>query len=216
MLGTLGVSGFELKNVARELDIGPSLIHHYYNSGEELIFDTVIYSYQKHINRIRAEAEGEKNPEKVLRIWVNQTIKWTLEFPGVATNLEFPRQIIRAGSKYADEAELILQEFLKVIGELGIINVTFMSSAVRCLQKGKEFKIFSGAQIAAYIKADPKFAMFASITGFATIGGGLWMAGRQPGSKKMPLWKKVGFNPEKQMTDSTNQLIKLIKAQNQG
>lgn len=212
LLGTLGVSGFELKNVAHDLKIGPSLIHHYYKTGEELIFDTVIYSYQKHISGIVADSEGEVDPEKVLRIWIEKTLKWTTTYPGVATNLEFPRQVIRAGSKYSKNADEILNFFLKIIGELGLQNVTFMSSAVRCLQKDKDFKVFTGIQIAAYIKADTKFSMFASTVGFATIGGGLWMAGRQPESKKMPLWMKVGFNPEKQMKDSVNQIIKLIKS----
>ncbi len=213
ILGKLGVSGFELKNLAKELGVGPSLIHHYYKTGEELIFDTVIYSYQKHISGIVKTAQGESDPEKVLRIWVERTIYWTTNYPGVATNLEFPRQVIRAGSKFSKNSDEILNAFLKVVGEMGISNVSFMSSAVRCLQKGKDFKVFTGLQIAAFIKSDSKFAMFASTVGFATIGGGLWMAGRQPESKKMPLWMKVGFNPEKQLKDSVDQMMKLIKAE---
>jgi AcrR family transcriptional regulator len=207
----LGVSGFELKNLAKELGIAPSLIHHYYRTGEELIFDTVIYSYQKHIFGIFADCEDELNPEIVLRTWVNRTIKWTTTHPGVVTNLEFPRQVIRAGSKFSESADEILNAFLKAIAELGIRNVSFMSSAVRCLQHDRDFKIYSGIQIAGFIKSDSKFAMFASTVGFATIGGGLWIAGRQPSSKKMPLWMKVGFNAETQLKDSVDQMVKLIR-----
>lgn len=47
LLGTLGVNGLELKSIAKKLDVSPSLINHYYKATETLVFDTVIYSYQK-------------------------------------------------------------------------------------------------------------------------------------------------------------------------
>ncbi len=39
ILGKQGVTGLELKNIAKILDISPGNIHHYYKTGEELIFE---------------------------------------------------------------------------------------------------------------------------------------------------------------------------------
>jgi hypothetical protein len=86
-----------------------------------------------------------------------------------------------------------------------------MASAVRAIQKKKEFKILPPVKIAALIASDSKFAMFASLLGFATLGGGLWVAGRKPADKKNPLWMKVGFNPSKQIQNSIDEFIEVIK-----
>jgi hypothetical protein len=47
--------------------------------------------------------------------------------------------------------------------------------------------------------------------GFATIGGGLWIAGRRPADSKNPFWMKLGFNPYKQIQSSIDEFLKLIK-----
>ena len=41
LLGTLGLSGLETKQIAKRLEVSPSLINHYYKSAEELIFDKI-------------------------------------------------------------------------------------------------------------------------------------------------------------------------------
>jgi hypothetical protein len=43
------------------------------------------------------------------------------------------------------------------------------------------------------------------------LGGGLWVAGRRPADKKSPFWMKLGFNPAKQMQNSIDEFIEVIK-----
>ena len=211
LLGTKGISGFELKSIATQLGVAPSLIHHYYSSTEELIFDTVLFSYSKIINGIQSSNSLEKDPERVARAWIKGMLDWTLQYPGVCVIMEFPRQVLRDGSKKVTDPEAMLNAFLKEIATYGASNVAFMASAVRALQKGKDFKSLPPAKIAALIATDSKFAMFASVMGFATIGGGLWIAGRRPSDKKNPMWMKLGFDPTKQMQNSIEQFIQMVK-----
>ena len=211
LLGTLGTTGLELKSIATKLEISPSLINHYYRTSEELIFDTVLYSYSRHIQKIQDQNKYVTDPEIVARSWIKETMDWTLDYPGIGVILQFPRQVLRSGSKRAENPEEMLAHFIKVMSEYGLSNVAFMASAVRAIQKRKEFKVLPPVKVAALIASDSKFAMYASILGFATLGGGLWVAGRRPADKKNPFWMKLGFNPAKQMQNSIDEFIDVIK-----
>jgi AcrR family transcriptional regulator len=103
LLGTLGATGLELKSIATKLEVSPSLINHYYKSSEELIFDTVIYSYSRHIYGIQEKNKYESDPELVARSWIKETMAWTQSYPGIGVILEFPRQVLRSGSKRAED-----------------------------------------------------------------------------------------------------------------
>lgn len=211
ILGKQGSAGLELKNIAKILEISPGNIHHYYKTGEELILDTVIYSYKKHVVGIQEMYADQLNPEIIVRGWIEKTIKWTTDFPGIGVILEFPNQVIRSGSKYSEDVNPIIKHFLKHVTEIGISNVTFLASAIRSLQKKQNFKLYNAVQIAALTKTDTKFVTYLTIIGFATLGGGLWMAGRQPENQKVSFWMNVGFNPKKQMQTTVDELIKMIK-----
>jgi AcrR family transcriptional regulator len=68
VLGKKGISGLELKNIAKVLKVAPSTINYYYVSSEELIFDTVLFSYEKYVNEIVRKSTNISDSEKVLRI----------------------------------------------------------------------------------------------------------------------------------------------------
>jgi AcrR family transcriptional regulator len=211
VLGKKGISGLELKNVAKVLKVAPSTINYYYASSEDLIFDTALFSYNKYVQRIVDEAEGISDPEKVLRIWIKNTFDWTKELPGIGVILEFPRQVIKNNSKLPKKSEELLKNFSRTASETGIRNVTFLCSAIRSVQKKQNFRLYKPAQIAVFIAKDSTYATFCSAIGFATLGGGLWVAGRQPESKSNPAWRNFGFNPQKQMQDSVTGMINLLK-----
>jgi hypothetical protein len=176
-----------------------------------LIYDTTLFSYQKYVQQIFDESEGILDPEKVLRIWIKNTFDWTKELPGIGVILEFPRQVMKSNKKTSKESEALLKLFSRTASETGIRNVTFLCSAIRSLQKKQNFKLYKPAQIAVFIAKDSTYATFCSTIGFATLGGGLWVAGRQPDSKSNPIWRSFGFNPQKQMQDSVAGIIKLLK-----
>ena len=211
VLGKKGISGLELKNIANVLKVAPSTINYYYASSEELIFDTTLFSYRKYVQGAVDESEGIADPEKVLRIWIKNTFEWTKNLPGIGVILEFPRQVIKEDKKVPKKSEELLKHFSKNASETGIQNVTFLCSAIRSVQKKENFRLFKPAQIALFIAKDSTYATFCSTIGFATLGGGLWVAGRQPESKSSPAWRNFGFNPQKQMQDSIGGIIKLLK-----
>lgn len=211
ILGKKGLSGLELKNIASYLKVAPSTINYYYSTGEELIFDTVLFSYGKYVDAITQESAKLTDPEKILKVWIKNTFNWTTQLPGVGVILEFPRQVIKVNKSKASNYEDMLRVFSKNTSAIGIKNVTFLCSSIRALQKNQDFKLYKPAQIALLIAKDQKFATFCSTIGFATLGGGLWVAGRQPDSKRSPAWAKLGFNPQKQMNDSISGMIKLVK-----
>jgi AcrR family transcriptional regulator len=213
VLGKLGVGGLELKTIASTLETSPGNIHHYYKTGEELILDTTLYSYKKYVTTIREINKSEKDPEKVLRSWIDSTIKWTTEFPGIGVILEFPQLAIRSNSKHIEENEEFLKAFLKSVSEIGSGNVTYLASAIRSLQKKHDFKEYGTVQIATFIMTDAKFATFTSLIGFATLGAGLWLAGRQAANTKFPFWLNFGFDPQSQIENSIDTAIKMIKAE---
>jgi len=211
ILGKKGISGLELKNIAKILKLAPSTINYYYTSSEDLIFDTALFSYKKYVQNIFDESEGISDPEKVLRIWIKNTFEWTKELPGIGVILEFPQQVIKSNNKAPKKSEDLLKLFSRSASETGIRNVTFLCSAIRSVQKKQNFKLYKPAQIAVFIAKDSTYATFCSTIGFATLGGGLWVAGRQPESKSNPIWRSFGFNPQKQMQDSVAGIIKLLK-----
>jgi hypothetical protein len=211
VLGKKGISGLELKNIAKILKLAPSTINYYYTSSEDLIFDTALFSYKKYVQNIFDESEGISDPEKVLRIWIKNTFEWTKELPGIGVILEFPKQVIKSNNKAPKKSEDLLKLFSRSASETGIRNVTFLCSAIRSVQKKQNFKLYKPAQIAVFIAKDSTYATFCSTIGFATLGGGLWVAGRQPESKSNPIWRSFGFNPQKQMQDSVAGIIKLLK-----
>ena len=211
LLGTMGISGLQLKSIATKLEVAPSLINHYYKNTEELVFDTVLFSYSNLVKNIQESNSHQKNAEIVARSWIKSMMDWTMTFPGIGVILEFPRQVLRSGSKSADESEKMLNHFLKEIGTIGASNVAFMASAVRALQKGNDFKVLNPVKIASLIAVDSKFAMYASMMGFSTIGAGLWIAGRRPADKKNPIWMKMGFDPVKQTQSTIENFIKVVK-----
>jgi len=211
VLGKKGVSGLELKTIAKTLKVAPSTINYYYKTGEDLVFDTVLYSYGKYIQGIIDESQDVVDPEKVLRIWIKNTFDWTTNLPGVGVILEFPRLVIKDDKKLPRKSDELLKHFSRSSANLGIQNVTFLCSAIRSLQKKQDFKLFKPAQIALFIAKDSTYATFCSAIGFATLGGGLWVAGRQPEGRGSPAWRNFGFNPQKQMLDSVSGIIKLLK-----
>lgn len=211
LLGTLGVTGLELKNLAKRLEVSPSLINHYYKTTETLVFDTVIYSYSKIINSIQKETEFEANPEIVARTWVRKMLFWTTTFPGIGVLLEFPQGAIRSSGNAASTSEKQLKAFMKIMSEYGASNVAYMCSSVRALQKGKPFKSLTPIKVASLIATDSKFAMYVSLMGFSTIGGGLWIAGRRPADANNPFWARLGFNPSKQIQSTIDEFIMLVK-----
>jgi len=212
ILGKKGISGLELKNIAKVLKVAPSTINYYYKNSEELIFDTTLFSYGKYVQEIIQESDGETDPEKVLKIWINKTFNWTKELPGIGVILEFPRQVLKNDKSSTKKAEKVLKLFAQRASEIGIKNVSFLCSAIRGVQKKQKFRLFSPVQIALFIAKDSTYATFCSAIGFATLGGGLWVAGRQPESKSTPAWRNFGFNPQKQMQDSVSGIIKLLKS----
>lgn len=211
-LGTYGVNGLELRGIAEELGVSASLINHYYSNSEELIFDTVLFSYNRVVFGIQNENQNEQDAEKILRSWIQNMLSWLIKFPGVGVILEFPRQVLRTGGKKATSPEKILSHFVKEMSKVGIENVSYMSSAVYALQSGKPFKKLGAAKIATLIATNQRFAANTSLLGFATIGGGLWIAGRQPGDQKTSLWMKLGFDPNKQMSKTIDEMIRIIRA----
>lgn len=211
ILGKNGISGLELKNIAGVLKIAPSTINYYYPTGEELIFDTVLYSYGKYVQSIMNKSKNIQDGEKVLRIWMENTFSWTKDLPGVGVILEFPRQVLKDNRNNPRKSEEFLKHFSKSSADIGVRNVTFLCSAIRAVQKNQNFRLYKPAQIAVFIAKDSTYATFCSSIGFATLGGGLWVAGRQPEGKGSPAWRNFGFNPQKQMQDSMTGIIKLLK-----
>jgi hypothetical protein len=163
------------------------------------------------VQRVFDESEGISDPEKVLRIWIKNTFDWTKELPGIGVILEFPRQVIKSDSKASKKSEDLLKHFSRTASETGIRNVAFLCSAISSVQKKQNFKLYKPAQIAVFIAKDSTYATFCSTIGFATLGGGLWVAGRQPESKSNPTWLNLGFNPQKQMQDSVTGMIRMLK-----
>lgn len=210
-LGKSGVGGLEAKKVANSLGISPSLINHYYGSIEELAFDAVLYSYGDLVAGIRTRALAARDPESTARMWVEGMLAWLQEYPGLGVILEFPKQVMRTGGRQPDHPEQMLEHFTKEMSKISAENVAVMASAVRALQTGGEMRLLSALKIAALFKVDAAFAAYTSLMGFATIGAGLWIAGRRPGERGVPLWRQLGFNPTQQTRQTTDHLIAMIR-----
>lgn len=210
-LGVSGIGGLDAKSIAARLGISPSLINHYYRSIEELAFDAALFSYSALVAEIRDLAERERDPEKVARMWVERMLEWLKGSPGVGVILEFPRQVMRAGGKQPENPEGMLAQFTREMSTVSAQNVAVMASAVRAMQTGRDMEILSPVKVAGLIKIDPAFAAYTSLMGFATIGAGLWIAGRRPGERGLPFWRQLGFNPTQQTKHTIDHLITLIR-----
>lgn len=195
-LAVRGPRAVELRAICVELGISPSLVNYHFASPEQLLWLAAIRAYSQHVQDQEALVARAPSGEAAVEAWVNGTVSWMRDNPGIASVIDFPQQALD-GMEDADE-------FVKELSHLSRSNVAALGSAILATVKCRPVRMLSAQRVALLIKTNSEFAYWISIVGFASQGAGMWIAGRRPYS---PLWRAFGFSPDKQLRTTVQELI---------
>jgi AcrR family transcriptional regulator len=195
-LATRGPRAVELRAICIELGISPSLVNYHFSSPEQLLWLAAIRAYAQHVHEQEDLVSQAKSGADAVEAWVNGTVSWMRDNPGIASVIDFPQQTL-AGVDDIDD-------FVKELTHLSRMNVASLGSAILATVKRRQVRMVSAQRVALLIKTNSEFAYWISVVGFASQGAGMWIAGRKPYS---PLWRAFGFSPDKQIRTTVQELI---------
>lgn len=195
-LAVRGPRAVELRAICVELGISPSLVNYHFQSPEQLLWLAAVRAYAQHVQAQEALVAEAPSGEAAVAAWVNGTVNWMRDNPGIASIIDFPQQAL------ADLDDV--DEFVKELSHLSRSNVAALGSAILATVKRRPVRMMSAQRVALLIKTNSEFAYWISIVGFASQGAGMWIAGRRPYS---PLWRAFGFSPDKQIRATVQELI---------
>ena len=195
-LAVRGPRAVELRAICVELGISPSLVNYHFESPEQLLWLAAVRAYDAHVQEQAASVAQAKDGAAALEAWVEGTMTWMRDNPGIASVIDFPAQAL------ADIPQA--EEYAKDLSQLSRTNVAALGSAVLATIKGGPVRMLSAQRVALLIKTNSEFAYWISVAGFSAQGAGMWIAGRRPFS---PLWKVFGFSPDKPIRTTTRELV---------
>lgn len=195
-LAARGPRAVELRAICVELGISPSLVNYHFQSPEQLLWLAAIRAYGHHVHSQQELVAGSGTGADAVEAWVNGTVTWMRDNPGIASVIDFPQQTL-AG--VAD-----IDDFVKELTHLSRMNVASLGSAILATVKRRPVRMLSAQRVALLIKTNSEFAYWITVVGFASQGAGMWIAGRKPYS---PLWRAFGFSPDKQIRTTVQELI---------
>lgn len=195
-LAVRGPRAVELRAICVELGISPSLVNYHFESPEQLLWLAAIRAYSTHVQDQETLVLQANSGEAAVEAWVNGTVSWMRDNPGIASVIDFPQQAL-------DGIEDV-DDFVKELSHLSRANVAALGSAILASVRRRPVRKLSAQRVALLIKTNSEFAYWISIVGFASQGAGMWIAGRRPYS---PLWRAFGFSPDKQLRSTVQELI---------
>jgi len=202
-LARLGPRHVELKAVCADLGVSPSLVNYHFTGPSEVLWEAALFAYETHVVAQGHALEAAADATEAVEQWVLATIEWKRRSPGVAAVIDYPMLALGEAGLETPDA------FIKTLSGLSRANVTTLGSAVYALMAGKPPRRLSTARVAALIRINREFAYWISLVGFGGQGAAMWVAGRKPYGF---LWKAFGFDPDRQVRATLNELVKRMRA----
>lgn len=163
-IAEVGPGSVHPNELCRELGLSKSLVNFHFGGRDGLIAEALAVSYERYVDHLWscAEASGPTAFDKLLS-WIMAQVEWTIENPGIAAGLNFPRE---AGG--LDES--IDRAIFQRITTAGNRNFRNLNTLVRAV-------IAESAPEGAEPPDATNVALDAAITGWVTLGLSVWASG---------------------------------------
>ena len=182
----VGPTVFNVSSVCDRLGVTHPMVNHYFGSRDALLAETVLFVYQRYIEKIRAAvAAAPANPRERLRAWINQQIDGTAELGGWGGILNYP-------SSSQHISDLVEEKYGPTMQSLFATNVTRLGLLVRDVRDGvvTDPDSVDLEELAAEFLAEPpsptSIVAVASSVSWSTLGVSVWNAGQHLPSSKIP------------------------------
>jgi AcrR family transcriptional regulator len=150
--------------LCRELGLSKSLVNFHFGGRDGLVAEALAVSYERYVDGLWAIAEsaGPTHFDKLLA-WIMGQVEWTIEHPGIAAGLNFPRE---AGGLTASMDDEVYQR----INAAGNRNFRNLNTLVRAA-------IVENSPVGSEAPDPTTVALDAAITGWVTLGLSVWASG---------------------------------------
>ena len=160
-IAELGPSGVHPATLTEELDYSKALVNYHFGDREGLIAEAMALGYERYVDELwRAADLGGESAVDRLMAWISRQVDWSIENPGLAAALNFPR--FAAGLTEEESAEEI--ERMGRAGYRNFLNLSGLVVAARLELTGTS----DGPEVARAISG---------VVGFLTLGMSVWYAG---------------------------------------
>ena len=163
-ISEFGPGSVHPNDLCRELGLSKSLVNFHFGGRDGLIAEALALSYERYVDHLWAIAEsaGPTAFDKLLA-WIMGQVEWTIEHPGIAAGLNFPRE---AGGLTAT----IDDELYQRINAAGNRNFRNLNTLVRA-------SIIENTPAGTEAPDATTVALEAAITGWVTLGLSVWASG---------------------------------------
>jgi AcrR family transcriptional regulator len=171
-ISEFGPGSVHPNELCRELGLSKSLVNFHFGGRDGLIAEALALSYERYVALLWeiAEASGPTAFDKLLA-WIMGQVEWTIEHPGIAAGLNFPRE---AGGLTAS----IDDELYHRINAAGNRNFHNLNTLVRAA-------IIESAPEGSEAPDTTTVALDAAITGWVTLGLSVWASGNHLPTRSM-------------------------------
>ena len=176
-LAKVGSDAIDIGAICRQLDVSPSLVNHFFGSKSHLLIDAAIKGYEGYVlGQFAAVERAGDNPNAQLRSWIEAQVEWTLNNPGIASMMNFPRLHLPDGEALRPEARLQLE------GSAGR-NLILLASILDRIQRGS-----SGRELISReeVGSNAGLAAATAYVGWLVYGHALWRSGQHAPTSDLP------------------------------
>lgn len=163
-----------LNEMCATLGVRPSLIQYHFGSRNGLITEAVVSSYEFYVEALVARVDAaEPDPEARLRAWITGQTDWVVEYPGIASLLNFGLFIMG----FDDDGTASQRSRFDAAG---VRNMELVGRLVRDLRRGTVTT--ETVQIGDFDADDIEIG---TITTWFTLGMSTWFGGRHLPTRKI-------------------------------
>lgn len=156
-----------LNELCASLGIRPSLIQYHFGSRNALITEAVVSSYEFYVEALAARVEAApSDPEARLRAWMTGQADWVVDYPGIASLLNFGLFIMGLNDE-------VTAAHRSRFDAAGYRNMELVGRLVRDVRRGS---VSSGSvELADFDDDDMELG---TITTWFTLGMSTWFGGQ--------------------------------------
>lgn len=182
-VGEFGPEEFSTNIISKDLKIAAGTINYHFGSREGLIAEASVVGYRRYIERAWDMAETEKkNPEKRLRLWLEESLEVQFEMHGWGPVFNYP-------AAFPEITKIINKKFGGEMDQLAALNMARLLYLVEDLSKKKvrEFPYNNKKVPSAKLLSNPKLVAVTASIGWSNLGLAVWYSGRHLPTKQLTI-----------------------------
>lgn len=166
VLAKEGPGSIRPQEICSRLGYSKTLVNYHFGGREGLIAEAIVLGYSRYVDDLWQAASSGKDPLDRLMAWLHRQIDWTLENPGLAAALDFPRFVLGGDVTIPPELELRFN----AAGHRNFTNLMALVSEARAAVQPR--KAGRGGVTDPFL-----VGLDSAVIGWTVLGLSVWMAG---------------------------------------